>query len=113
MSEPLKTYVRPFRRRFGLTQREVAFLIGAKAATTVGRIEGMDRPPSLLRMFACAIIFDVVPADMFPGIFSEVREGVRRRARELYDELQGNSSRTTRAKLDFLERVLERLEKLS
>jgi hypothetical protein len=64
-------------------------------------------------MFACAIIFDAMPADLFPGIFSEVCEGVRRRARELYDELQGDSSQTTRAKLDFLERMLARLEKLS
>jgi transcriptional regulator with XRE-family HTH domain len=113
MTHRLKTYVRPLRRRFGLSQREVAFLIGAKAATTVGRIEGMERPPSVLRMFACAIIFDAMPADLFPGIFSEVCEGVRRRARELYDELQGDSSQTTRAKLDFLEHVLARLEKLS
>jgi transcriptional regulator with XRE-family HTH domain len=112
MTQRLKTYLRPLRRRFGFTQREVAFLIGAKAATTVGRIEGMERPPSLLRMFACAIIFDAVPADLFPGIFSEVRESVRLRARELYEELQGNPSQTTRAKLDFLEDVLARLENL-
>jgi hypothetical protein len=96
-----------------LQQREVAFLIGANAATTVGRIEGMKRPPSLLVMLACAVLFDTVPTDLFPGIFSEVCENVRLRARELYEELQGGSSQTIRAKLDFLEHVLERLDKLS
>jgi hypothetical protein len=48
---------------------------------------------------------------LFPELFSGVRDAVRRRARELYDELQGNPSKTTRAKLDFLEEVLERLER--
>jgi hypothetical protein len=39
-----------------------------------------------------------------------VHEALLRRATELYEELQGNSSKTTRAKLDFLEEVLARLD---
>ena len=40
MAERLKTYLRPLRRRWGLTQRELAFLIGIKNGTVISRIEG-------------------------------------------------------------------------
>jgi hypothetical protein len=39
-----------------------------------------------------------------------VQQAVRRRANDLYEELQGDSSKATRAKLDFLEGVLARLD---
>jgi hypothetical protein len=68
MTQRLETYLRPLRRRFGLTQRELAFLIGAKDAGVIGRIEGMHRAPSLLWMCACAIIFDAAPVELFPGL---------------------------------------------
>jgi DNA-binding XRE family transcriptional regulator len=111
MAQRLKTYLRPFRRRWGLTQRELAFLIGVKNGTVISRIEGLKKSPRLVWAVACAVVFDTRALELFPGLFSEVYEGVLRRATELYDELQGNPSKTTRVKLDFLEQVLARLEK--
>src|SRR6266849_5104917 len=110
MDHRIKTYVRPLRRRWGLTQRELAFLIGAKSGTIVSRIEGVRRTPSLSATFALAIVFGAEPPELFPGLFSQIHEDVLRRASELYEELQGNPSKTTRVKLDFLEAVLSRLE---
>ena len=110
MDHRTKTYVRPLRRRWGLTQRELAFLIGAKSGTVVSRIEGVKRTPSLAATFALAIVFGTVPPELFPGFSSQIHDDVIARARELYEELQGNSSKTTRVKLDFLEAVLARLE---
>jgi hypothetical protein len=51
-------------------------------------------------------VFDRAPFEIFPGLFSEVSEGVFERANRLYEELQGNPSKATRVKLDFLETVL-------
>jgi DNA-binding XRE family transcriptional regulator len=110
MAERLKTYLRPLRRRWGLTQRELAFLIGIKNGTVISRIEGLKKAPRLAWVVACAVLFDTRALELFPGLFSEVYEGVLRRATELYEELQGNPSKTTRVKLDFLETVLTRLE---
>src|ERR1700719_4250737 len=112
MAQRLKTYLRPSRRRWGLTQRELAFLIGVKNGTVISRIEGLKKAPRLVWAVACAAVFDTRALEVFPGLFSEVYEDVFRRATELYDELQGNPSKTTRVKLDFLETVLARLEKL-
>ena len=110
MAQRLKTYLRPFRRRWGLTQRELAFLIGIKNGTVISRIEGLKQAPRLSWAVACAVLFDKRALELFPGLFAEVHEDVLRRATELYEELQGNPSKTTRVKLDFLETVLARLE---
>lgn len=111
MEQPLKTYLRTFRRRWGLTQKELAFLIGAESSTTISRIEQLKRVPSLAASFACLVVFNATEYEMFPGLLAEVREGVLARAGELYDELQGDPSPSTRTKLDFLERVLAQSEK--
>jgi transcriptional regulator with XRE-family HTH domain len=110
MDQRLKTYLRTFRRRWGLTQTELAFLIGIKSNTLVSRFEELKRTPSLSASFACEIIFDASPIELFPGLFDDVQEAVYLRANELYEELQGSSSKATRTKLDFLESVLSRFE---
>src|SRR6266852_9657349 len=96
MAQRLKTYLRTFRRRWGLTQRELAFLIGLKSGTTVSRLEQLKRLPNLAAALACLIVFDIAPFEIFPGLFSEVRDRVIVRANQLYEELQGNLSRATR-----------------
>jgi transcriptional regulator with XRE-family HTH domain len=103
----LKNYVRPFRRRSGLTQREFAFLVGG---TSVSRIERFKHVPNLLAMHACVLLFGVQAEELFPHPLEEVHKGLKFRTNELYERLQGNSSKETRAKLDFLEEVLTRLE---
>ncbi|MDA9475070.1 hypothetical protein XI03_11275 [Bradyrhizobium sp. CCBAU 65884] len=56
------------------------------------------------------LIFNMPALELFPGLMSELRATIRARANELYEELQGDPSNTTRLKLDFLERLLERVE---
>src|SRR5258708_3920206 len=110
MIQRLKIYLRTLRRRSGLTQREFAFLLGLKRGAAVSRIERSKRAPSLVWAHASVLVFRTRARELFPGLFSEVHEAVRLRANELYEELQGNPCKTTRAKLDFLEEVLARLE---
>ena len=102
------SYLRPLRRRWGLTQRELAFLLGAKTHSQISQIEALKSYPSLANAMACAIIFDTPPFELFPELYAKVHRGVLSRADELYLDLQGNSSQVTRTKLDFLEEVLSR-----
>ena len=113
MERPLKSYLRTFRRRWGFTQKELAFLIGAESATTISRVEQVKRLPNFAAAVACLILFDTNAFEIFPGLFSEIRDRVRERANRLYEELQGDGSATTRTKLDFLENVLERADRLT
>lgn len=102
------SYLRPLRRRWGLTQRELAFLLGAKTHSHISQIEAVRTYPSLANAIACAIIFDTPPFELFPELYVEIHRAVLARADELYQDLQGNASRVTRTKLDFLEEVLAR-----
>lgn len=112
MDQRLISYVRPLRRRWGLTQAELAFLIGSKTHAAVSRIEALKTYPSLAEAIACSIIFDTPPPELFPELYGTVFEFVLRQAAELYDALQGNPARSTCPKLDFLEEVLARAHPL-
>jgi transcriptional regulator with XRE-family HTH domain len=108
MDQRLISYLRPLRRRWGLTQAELAFLIGTKTHSAVSRIETLKGYPSLAEAIACSIVFDTPPLELFPELYAKVYYVVLKQAEELYEHLQGNPSRTTRAKLDFLEEVRAR-----
>ena len=104
----LAVYLRAYRRRWGLSQRELAILIGLNSRTMISRIERQKRRPSLSTVIACRILFGTKATELFPGVFGEVEEAVLLRVQALYDDLQGSQSRMTHAKLDFFEEVLMR-----
>jgi DNA-binding XRE family transcriptional regulator len=110
MVQHFKSYLRSFRRSWGFTQGELAFLLGFKTGKTVSRIEALKQAPTLIVALYCAVIFNTAPVKLFPGLLSDAEQSVLSRARELYDQLQGEASKGNRIKLDFLEALLARLE---
>ena len=108
MDQRLISYLRPLRRRWGLTQAELAFLIGTRTHVAVSRIEARKTYPSLAQAIACSIVFDTPPLELFPELYGKVYDFVLSQAEELYEKLQGDTSRVTRSKLDFIEEVLSR-----
>jgi transcriptional regulator with XRE-family HTH domain len=103
-----RTYLKTFRRRGALTEPELASLLGWRSGSVVSRLERYKRHPSLKAAFAFQVIFGVGTAELFPALYAEVEEAVMRRAYELHEQLQGNSSKATKAKLDLLEAALKR-----
>ncbi len=75
--------LRSARRKLALRQRDVAALIGDRRHSRISRFEKNRRSPPLEVAFACELIFGVPMAELFSGVQGEVRESVRRRAREL------------------------------
>src|SRR5262245_45414563 len=108
MKPKLKNYLRSYRLRWGLTQTELAYLVGLLSGTTISRIERHLQKPSLLIALACHAIFGIPPVELFPAVFGEVEEDVMRRAYGLYERLQGSKSAATKTKLDCLEEALAR-----
>jgi transcriptional regulator with XRE-family HTH domain len=88
MSRKLPNYLRTFRRRAGLTQKELAFLLGCNTAAKVSRYEHFHREPSLCVILACQAIFDAPINDLFDGIYFGVRKEVAHRARALLEKFQ-------------------------
>jgi hypothetical protein len=83
-------------------------LIGAKTHSIISQIETLKGYPTLATAVACSIVFDTPTLELFPELYVKMHDAVLTRANELHEGLQGNSSRVTRAKLDFLEEVLRR-----
>ena len=111
MDKRLRCYLRPQRRRWGFTQKELAFIIGAKSRSIVSRLEQGKRRPSLAAAFALSIVFGADAAEHFPALYAEIEQGVLARAYDLYEQLQGDRSKTTRMKLDFLEKLFARTKR--
>jgi DNA-binding XRE family transcriptional regulator len=110
MVQRFQTYLRPSRRSWGFTQKELAFLIGYKTGKSISRIEAQKQTPTLNAALSCAVIFNTVPVKLFPGALHDAEQVVLNRANELYEELQGDPSKATQIKLDFLEVLIARLK---
>ena len=110
MVQRFQTYLRPSRRRWGFTQGELAFLIGYRTGKSISRIEALKQTPTLNAALSCAVIFNTAPVKLFPSALYEAEQLVLDRANELYEELQGDPSKSTRIKLDFLEVLIARLK---
>ena len=81
-------YLRRFRKQSGLTQAEVAFLLGCHCGAKVSRYENLTREPSLATAFACQAVYRVPVHELFPGMYTVVESQVKRRALVLDARLQ-------------------------
>lgn len=92
MSQRTHNYLRAHRKRTGLTQDELALLLGCKDGTKVSRYERLSRVPNLETAFACQAIFGVPAHELFPGIYQNVEQVVKQRAELLTGKLDGTSA---------------------
>lgn len=99
----LPNYLKTYRKRAGLTQDEVAFLLGCASGAKVSRYERLARRPSLETAFAYESVFRVPARELFAGVYQKVEEKAIQRAGLLAEELRGvePDSFTTR-KLELL-----------
>ena len=83
MSHSLPNYLRGYRRRAGLSQTEVAYLVGCKDGSKVCRHERGTREPSLRIAIAYEVISGQPIRELFRGVYEEVERSATRRARIL------------------------------
>jgi transcriptional regulator with XRE-family HTH domain len=107
MAKRLHNYLLTYRKRAGLTQDELAFLLGARHATKLSDYEQQARRPVLETALACEVVFGTPVRELFGGTFDEVEVMTVRRARVLARKL----SAATRTPLNA--RKLELLGKIT
>lgn len=100
--------VRTERRRWALTQKEVALLLGFESRTPVSRIEQGERVPNLETALALEVLFGVAPRTLFPQVFGEIEEQVMREALTLYEATLQSSKPREKRKRALLELALKR-----
>lgn len=102
----ISNQLRRHRRRTGFTHDDVAYLLGGMCGSTVGRHERCERLPILKTALMYEFIFDATVRELYEGIFAEVQERVRARARTLCRSLEKQEASPSR---DHRLRVLRRL----
>ena len=96
-------YIRSYRKRSGLSQDELSFLLGSKSGTRISRYERGRREPSLELLLALEAIFGVSVGALYRGKFQKVDLAVKERAGKLLVALQSAPRRNrTRAILTDL-----------
>src|SRR5258707_5939730 len=96
-------HLRSYRKTFGLSQREIARLLGSRQGSNVCRYERFRSVPSLQTAIAYEIIFKTSLSDLLPDLYAEVRELVSRRARTLLKKNPTAAPPSHKAKLAFFE----------
>src|SRR2546428_10823137 len=86
-SHRLPNYLKTYRKRAGLSQDEVAFLLGCRSGAKVSRYERLARRPSLETAFAYEAVFGVPARDLFAGVYEKVESDIVKRARVLAGKL--------------------------
>lgn len=103
-------YLRSYRLRWGLSQGELAHLLGWKGAEVISRIEKKQRPPTLQFVMACFILFGTSAAELFPDVAAGIEAGVMARVWEMYERIQGEPSKKTKTKIELFESAIDRAE---
>jgi transcriptional regulator with XRE-family HTH domain len=102
----LSNYLRTYRRRAGLSQNEVAFLLGCKDKVIVSRFERGTSVPTLKTALAYQAIFGASVSELFAGMYEDIESQIIEQAKLLIENYHKSSNKKVEAhKKEFL-RVL-------
>lgn len=98
---PHITYVRRTRRRWALSQPELAQLLGI-SQSVISRIEAGELIPGTSLALGLQVIFGQSPRALFPGLYSSVEDAVMAQAAELDRALGARKDYATETKRRLL-----------
>jgi transcriptional regulator with XRE-family HTH domain len=105
-SSLLPNYLRANRKRLGLSQDEVAYLLGAGSGAKTSRYERFAREPGFRSALACEAVFQRPIRELFAGLYKKVEREVAGRAKNLIVKTcQLEPGRRTGCKRETLERI--------
>jgi transcriptional regulator with XRE-family HTH domain len=108
-SRKLKNYLRAHRKRSGLSQSEVALLVGSRTGASISRHERFRRQPTFRTGLAYEIIFGIPARELFPGVFENIQKATLARANTLAERMRALPSASQAAfKLNLLQGILAR-----
>lgn len=101
----LDNYIEMHRQRAGLSQAELAFLIGVEKAASVSRYEQSLRLPSAEVLLALEFVFSQPIQELYAGVAERVQGSVTSRARTLLENLDDTPSPELVLKLELLSKL--------
>jgi transcriptional regulator with XRE-family HTH domain len=92
-------YLKAYRKKSGLSQREIANLLGYRNKAQVSRHERAASVPSLTAALAYEVIFSVPVAALFATLHDSVKQDIEIELRTLREALEGRSAHASDANL--------------
>jgi transcriptional regulator with XRE-family HTH domain len=106
MASHLNNYLRTYRKRTGLSQQDVAFLLGCEGRGAVSRYERFTRQPSLPALCAYEMILGARAQELFAGVYDKVAHDIAGRAELLARRLSpAIPAQLRNRKLEALRRI--------
>jgi transcriptional regulator with XRE-family HTH domain len=87
------TYLRFLRKKSGLSQRQLAKILGSVTANQISRHERSATPPNLLIAFGYQAVFQQPVSHIFPGFYHAVETAIEESLAELKSELSNSAVR--------------------
>jgi transcriptional regulator with XRE-family HTH domain len=107
----LPNYLRASRKTSGLSQEEIAFLLGFHSSH-ISRYERFRRAPGFRIAVAFEVIFKTSVRVLFTGDYHIIEKAIRRRAKHLARRLKSqNPNHLTDRKLAHLEKIIGEVER--
>lgn len=111
MQKPLRTYLRVRRRESGLSQCDLAVLIGTHR-NVISDHEREIYPLSARLLIAAALVFGITGDELFPGFHHEIESDVCQAALALYQSLEGKMDARSLKKRKLLGGIPKRVKPL-
>lgn len=111
MPKPLPIYLRTLRKRSGLSQRELAFLLRISSAM-LSKLERLERRPTASVVIAAEIIFGASSRDVFPSLYEQVEAEIMQQAAILYERLETQRNERSKEKCRLLLNMIQRVPSL-
>jgi transcriptional regulator with XRE-family HTH domain len=93
MSDRLTNYLRTHRKKTGLSQRDLARIVGYKDEVPISRHEQFQRLPSVMVALGYEIVFQVPISEIYAGLRDAIEQDIEERISELERELQQKSGK--------------------
>lgn len=106
-------YLRTYRRNWGLTQKDLAELVGIASPVQISRYENSKRAPKIEVALACQVIFGVPPSTMFPDAYALAEDEVMRNMCQIDQRLENTTSLSDLRKRELFGLALERAVQIS
>jgi transcriptional regulator with XRE-family HTH domain len=108
MSLSIKSLLRTQRRLWGLTQKELAKLLGIGERAHVSKLEHGSRHPNIKTAIGTHVLFGIEIRSLFPRLWHEVEEEVMRRIYAFSKIVEHGTSRKSKRKVALVEEALTR-----
>src|SRR5947209_2741757 len=106
-------YLRAHRKKWCLSQDELAMLLSGVSAATLSRYELGQQTPRAEILLGCEVIFGVPLRELFPGLYQDRVDSVMRRAAALDRELGDQQDPPSIIKRALLREMAERAGNIS